>query len=237
MQITLFDWAPSPFSLKVRAVLEHKGLAYARKPVLQPANWLDLRRRGRIGKAPALDIDGRLFVDSTDIAHELERRFPSRRILPSDPRERALCHAIEEWADESLYFVGLYYQWQEPDGRRMVPQVFGRTLLGRLAYRFYLRRILNQVRGQGTGRKTPPHVLSDLDRHLDAIENLLAPGPFLLGEEPYLCDFAVFGQLTYLGRTPVGAKRLTARPRIQGYVAAMKGHREAPAGAVTGAAR
>ena len=28
-QIRLHDWAPSPFSFKVRAVLEYKGLAYS----------------------------------------------------------------------------------------------------------------------------------------------------------------------------------------------------------------
>jgi glutathione S-transferase len=134
MQIRLFDWAPSPFSLKVRAILEYKGISYARMSILQPGSWLELRRRGKIGKAPALEIEGRLFVDSTDIAYELERRFPSPPIIPAKPRERALCHALEEWSDESLYFVGLYYQWHDPEGRKMVPQVFGSSLYGRVMF-------------------------------------------------------------------------------------------------------
>ena len=75
MAIRLFDWGPSPFCLKVRAILDHKQVEYERRNVLGPA-LVELWRRGRIGKVPALEIDGALVCDSTDIAHELERRFP-----------------------------------------------------------------------------------------------------------------------------------------------------------------
>jgi len=222
MQIRLFDWAPSPFSLKVRALLEHKGISYARTSVLQPGKWLDVRRRGKVGKAPALEIDGRLFVDSTDIAYELERRFRSPPIIPAEPRERGLCHALEEWSDESLYFVGLYYQWHDPEGRKMVPQVFGSSLYGRVMYGFYLRRVLRQIQGQGTSRKPPEHVRSDLLRHLDVVSYLLQENPYLLGTQPYLCDFALLGQLVYLSRTPVGSRHLAEHAAIQHYLDRMK---------------
>lgn len=223
--IKLYDWAPSPFSLKVRAVLDYKNLAYVRVPILKATNLLKVLRQGKIGKAPALEVDGRLFVDSTDIAYELEARFPDPSIIPADPRQRALCHALEEWADESLYFVGLYFQWDDLEGRKMIPQVFGSGLYARAMYRFYLHRVRRQTKGQGTARKPVDHVRKDLDRHLDAIEHLVRPGPYLLGERPYLCDFAMLGQLTYLGRTPEGSRRLSARPAIQHYVQRLKAHR------------
>jgi glutathione S-transferase len=224
-KITLLDWAPSPFSLKVRTALEHKGLEYRRISVLNGRVRRDLVRRGKIGKVPALDIGGRLFVDSTDICHEIERRFPSPPLLPADARQRALCHALEDWADESLYFVGLYYQWFDAEGRRMVPAVFGRGPVGALLYRYFLRRILRQLWGQGTSRKTPEHVRADLARHLDAVDGLVAGGAFLLGEAPLLCDFALFGQLVYLGRTPVGGRALAERAAIQAYLARLKDRR------------
>lgn len=215
-QIKLYDWAASPFSFKVRAVLEYKGLAYTRSPMLGPA-LLDVRRRGKIGKAPALEIDGRLFVDSTDIVYELERRFPDPPVIPAAPRERALCHALEDWCDEALYFIGLYYQWYEPEGRKMVPAAFGRSLLGRVACLYYQRLLLKQIKGHGTSRKPAPHVHSDLQRNLTAIEALVEPGPFLLGDGPFLCDFALLGQLVYLARTPVGADILQQHPAIDRY--------------------
>jgi glutathione S-transferase len=232
MQLTLYDWPPSPFSLKVRAVLEYKGLAYDRVPIISPKHWRKVRAEGKVGKAPALLIDGKLFVDSTDICHELDRRAPEPSILPADPERRALCHAIEEWSDESLYFVGLYYQWLDPAGRAMVPAAFGRSLAGRLAYHFYLRRVLAQLKGQGTSRKTPEHVRSDLERHLDALCDLIGPdGGYLLDARPRLCDFAVFGQLAYLGRTPAGASALAGRTALNDYVKRMKSLKQDKSGA------
>ncbi len=107
----------------------------------------------------------------------------------------------------------------------MVPQAFGRSLYGRLMYLVYLRRILRQLHGQGTSRKPPAHVLADLRRHLEAIEGLVQSNRFVLGAQPHLCDFALFGQLVYLGRTPVGSRELRAHPAIEAYIARMKGLR------------
>ncbi len=228
----MYDWGPSPFCLKVRAILDYKRIAYQRVNALgRPI--LDVRRRGKIGKLPAVEIDGELVCDSTDIALELERRVPRPAILPADPRERALCHALEDWADESIYFVGLYFQWIDPAGLAMVPQAFGRGPLGKVAFEVFLRRIRRQVRGQGTSRKPDAHVRADLARHLDAAGALLAPGRFLLGEAPALCDFALMSQLVYLSRTPVGKPHIEERAPLVAYLAAMKALRAQGATATT----
>ena len=219
-QILFYDWPYSPFCMKVRAILDYKTVKYERVKPLGRA-IVAIRRRGRIGKVPAVEIDGELIVDSTDIAYELERRFPQRSIIPGGERERALCHALEDWADESLYFIGLYYRWYEEQGRKPIPAAFGKNLTGQLAYRFYLHRILNQIKGQGTLRKPPEHVLLDLSRHLDAVQALIDPGPYLLGDVPYLCDFALWGQLNYLRRTPGGGKAMVGRQPIERYTARM----------------
>jgi len=209
--VIFYDWPYSPFCMKVRAILDYKKIEY--RTVNPLAARADLRRRGT-GKVPAIQIDGRFVTDSTDIAYALDDRFPDPPLLPDGRRERALCHAIEDWADESLYFIGLYYRWYDQAGRREIPGKFGKSLKGRLIYRFYLGRILRQVRGQGTLRKSPEHVRRDLSRNLDAIEGLLTPGPFVLGKQPYLCDFALWGQLEYLRRTPAGGRALKGHDRI-----------------------
>lgn len=218
--IVFYDWPYSPFCMKMRAILDYKGLQY--ETVNPLAHIREISRRGKVGKVPALEIDGELVVDSTDIAYALEGRFPHPPLLPKLAHERGLCHAIEEWADESLYFTGLYYRWFEAEGRKPVAQVFGKSLKGRLAYRVYLRRILGQLRGQGTSRKPPEHVARDLERHLDAVEALTMPGPYVLGDRPYLCDFAIWGQLNYLNRTPVGAAAIRKRPAIESFIERMK---------------
>ena len=206
--------------MKVRAILDYKRVQYERVVPLG-STMVSLRRRGKTGKVPAVEIDGELIVDSTDIAYALDDRFPDPPLLPTDARERGLCHALEDWADESLYFIGLYYRWFEAEGRKAIPAAFGKSVSGRILYRYYLRMMLAQIRGQGTLRKTPEHVRRDLERHLDAIEGMLAARPYLLGDRPYLCDFALWGQLNYLNRTPVGGQAIRPRQAIGSYIVRM----------------
>ena len=213
--IVFYDWPYSPFCMKVRAILEYKGADY--RSVNQLSARRTLARRGT-GKVPAVEIEGAFVTDSTDIAHAVEERFPEPPLLPSDPRERGICYAVEDWADESLYFLGLYYRWFENEGRKPIASAFGASLKGRLAYRHYLRLILRQLRGQGTLRKSPEHVQRDLERQLDAVEGLLTPGPYVLGERPYLCDFALWGQLNYLNRTPFGHAAIKQRRSITDFI-------------------
>lgn len=214
--IVFYDWPYSPFCMKVRAILDYKGIEY--RSVNPLKHLREIARRGKVGKLPALEIDGELIVDSTDIAYSLDKHFPEPPLLPHAVRERGLVHAIEDWADESLYFIGLYYRWFDSEGRKPVARVFGKSLRGRLLYRFYLRRILGQLRGQGTLRKPPEHVARDLDRHLNAVEGLLTPGPYVLGPKPYLCDFALWSQLNYLSLTPVGAALIGKRPILTAFI-------------------
>jgi glutathione S-transferase len=215
-KLVLYDFPTSPFCAKVRSVLMYQGASFETVDAMAPRNWLALRRDGT-GKAPALAIDGLRVADSTDICHALDALFPHCPVLPPEPRERALCHAIEEWCDESLYFVGLRLVWLDPANDRAVRGRFARGPAGWLAWRGYRRLIARQVRGQGTGRKSQPQLVVDLKRHLDAAEALLADRPFLLGQQPWLCDFALFGELRFLGFAPAGAAALAERPALLAF--------------------
>lgn len=226
MRLRLFDWGPSPFCLKVRAILDYKGVPYERVPALGPS-LAELWRRSGVRKVPALDIDGRMVVDSTEIAYEIERLFPQPSILPGDARLRGQAHILEDWADEALYFQGLYFQWIEPRGKPMVRKAFGNSPLGIAARVFYQRRIGSQVRGQGTARKSPEHVANDLRREFEALSALLRDQPFLLGTSPLLCDFAVNAQLVYLSRPPGSAEILREFEVLKAYGERMRSLRAA----------
>lgn len=216
--------------MKVRAVLNYKGVPYQRVAVLGPS-LMELLRRSNVRKVPALDIDGRLVVDSTDIAHEIERLFPQPAVVPADPYLNGLSHALEDWSDEALYFLGLYFQWIEPRGKPLVRKAFGATPLGVAARLFYQRRIAAQLRGHGTGRKSLNQITTDLRREFHALTALLAGQPYLLGQAPYLCDFAVNAQLIYLSRPPGSAEILREFGALGAYMERMKALRpQAPAG-------
>jgi glutathione S-transferase len=207
--------------MKVRAILAYKGVPYERVAVLGPS-LMELLRRSSVRKVPALDIDGRMIIDSTDISHEIERLFPEPAILPADPRLKGLSHALEDWSDEALYFLGLYFQWIEPRGRPMVRKAFGSSPLGMAARLFYQRRIKAQLRGQGTGRKSHSQIAADLRREFSALAAMLADEPYLLGQRPYLCDFAVNAQLVYLSRPPGSAEILREFAVLSTYMERMK---------------
>ena len=102
--IVLHQFEISPFCDKVRRILHVKRIPYEVREVPPSRALTDVRRVNRIGKLPAIEDDGRVIADSTDIAHHLEERFPDPPLLPKHPLERALVHVLEDWADESLYY-------------------------------------------------------------------------------------------------------------------------------------
>jgi glutathione S-transferase len=222
MTYRLYDFAASPFCIKVRAILDYKGVEFERINTAG-SGMLELRKRGKIGKVPALDIDGELICDSTDIAHELERRHPEPPILPEDPRNLALCHALEDWSDESLYWSGVYYRWVDPEGRAGASTIFPKGFFGQAVIPAVIsRKARQQLEGQGTGRKSAEHIARDLQRQLGCLSQLLTNRDYLLEDTPMLCDFAVCGQLVYLRRTPHGARELEGHPDIVAFVERMR---------------
>lgn len=228
MHLRLYDFSASPFCIKVRSILDHKKLGYERIDASNPSVMLSLKRKGGIGKVPALEIGNRLVCDSTNIAYAIEELAPEPPLVPSDPIMRAHCHLLEDWADESLYWLGVYFRWWDPAGRAGAPAIFPKGFMGKSVVPRIVERVARkQLIGQGTGRKPPETVAADLDRSLDHLKLLLGANPFLLGDRPWLCDFAVNGQLVYLSRTPHGRLSIDARPELGAYLERMKALRSA----------
>jgi glutathione S-transferase len=196
VRLRLFGRAPSPFCMKVRAILDCKGVQCERAAVLGPS-LMELLRRSGIRKVPAI------------------------------ARLRDFSHALEDWSDEALCFLGLYFQWVEPRGKPMVRRAFGATPLGVAARLFHRRRIAAQLRGQGTGRKSLAHITADLRRGFESLAAMLADQPFLPGDKPYLCDFAVNAQLVYMSRPPGSAEVLREHGALSACMECMKSLRPA----------
>jgi len=93
-----------PFShncVKVRHVLDLKGIPYETtniNPLWRP----DVMRASGQFLVPALVDDGRAIAGSTQILLHLEERHPEPPLLPADPRERAECLLLMDWADETF---------------------------------------------------------------------------------------------------------------------------------------
>jgi glutathione S-transferase len=74
------------------------------------------------------------------------------------------------------------------------------------------------LRSQGLGRRPLDVVLSDLDRHLDALTGWLGDGTWLVGDRISLADISVFAQLDCINGTREGEERISARPRLREWM-------------------
>ena len=97
--LTLF-FCPGACSLASHIGLEETGIAYEAKPILLPKgqqrteDYLKINPRGKV---PALSVDGKILVENTAILTYLARRFPEKKLMPSDPAEEARCIGTMCW--------------------------------------------------------------------------------------------------------------------------------------------
>lgn len=220
--ITLYQFEISPFCDKIRRVLHVKGLPYEVREVPLAETLTTVRRVNKAAKLPSLDHDGELVVDSTDIARFLEAKYPDPALLPSEPRERALCHVLEDWADESLYFyeATMRFTWPE-NAARWVPELTRSepAWLRPLTAPIVPLAVRNTVRAQGVGRKSRDQILRDVRAHAAAVDGLLAGGDWLAGRALSLADIAVFAQLFCIRGTPEGARIVDEHPAVVSWMA------------------
>ena len=195
--IILHQFASSPFTEKVTRILTYKNLDYQ----VEEINRLKAKKYSHVspfGKFPALLIDNQPVCDSTDIAYELDRRFPEKKIIPDDPEQRSLVHIIEDWADESLYFYEMTMRISWENNARSTLRKIKHTLPP-LPEWFLVKLMLKKsgelTRAQGLGRKTKQQIIADAERHFAAINARLENSDWLVGTTPTLADFAVIGQL------------------------------------------
>jgi len=214
--VVLHQWEISPFCRKVRKVLALKGVAY------RTVEYNGLRARGAArlspaGKLPVLDYDGERIQDSSAICDFLDGKHPSPALVPADPEARALAHVLEDWADESLYFVEVYLRFAIPE---VLPTAIDLLCAGRprweraifaLAAPSTLRK---KLRAQGTGKLPRDRVEQIFTAHLERIDTLLARTGWLAGSACTIADIAVGSQLEEVRRTSHLAPRIDGTPRV-----------------------
>ena len=200
--ITLYQFATSPFTEKVRRALNYKGIAFdvhevARAKVGEGA-YKDV---SPTGKFPVIVDDGQVVWDSTDIIFHLESKHPGPNLVPSDPWEAATAHAIEEWADESLYFYEMTMRLSWEHNLEAALDEFAESMPGvpkPQLKTMILNGVAQLTQAQGVGRKPRDQVVGDVERHLGALNALLKGRDWVVGDALSYADLAVIGQLNAL---------------------------------------
>ena len=224
----------SPYTRKMLAVLRYRRIAYR---FLLPS---DAAKVGMPQARPALlptfylpDGDGvtQAVTDSTPLIRRLEREHAGRSVIPTDPALAFLDELIEDYADEWLTKAMFHYRWSYAadiaKAGKMLPAWRGFSIPDEeLAARGKMvsERQIGRLRYVGSNPTTGPVIEAGYRRFLQAFEAHLTVQPYILGQRPSSCDFAVFGQLTQLAEfdpTPM-ALTLEIAPRVTAWVGIME---------------
>jgi len=204
----------SPFCCKVQAALKLRGLDFKTHDTMFAA------MANEFGQLPLLDWDSEKLNDSSTILRALDNRVPSDRpFFPGDPEVLLW----EDWADESLYWYGMYAKFHDDEGwARIGPLVTGMLPLPirPVAPMLVRRRMRALLHAHGLLRRDRQNVETELDRHLDMIDRRLESHPYLCGAHPTAADCSVVGILAQpnLAETQFLGKRISARPRVADYL-------------------
>lgn len=205
--LELYQFELSQYSEKVRLILDYKQLPYRKIEVTPGIGQVELFRMTSQRQVPVLKDGDRVVADSTEIAKYLDRQYPDRPIIPTDPQERGLCLLIEEWADESIGIKSRKALF----GAISQDQIFRKSLLPTTTPDLLKNLVevipsdLLKVLGFGVGYspEVVKSAITDLKQDLEALSLLLTDRPYLVGDQPTLADLAVAG-LSMLIKFPNG---------------------------------
>ncbi|WP_309744421.1 glutathione S-transferase family protein [Chamaesiphon sp. OTE_20_metabat_361] len=206
--LELYQFELSHFSEKVRLVLDYKGLAYRKIEVMPGMGQLDLFRMSGQRQVPVLKDGNKIVADSTAIALYLDKTYPDRPIIPTNPQQKATCLLLEQWADDSIGVKGrsiLLESLKSSSLRTSIlpagtPDIF-KNLVGSIPTEAI------DLLGLGVGL-TPDSIKAakaEMHRSLESICMLLAQNScaYLIGDTPTLADLTVAG-LSLLLKIPTG---------------------------------
>ncbi len=205
--LELYQFELSHYSEKVRFILDYKGLEYRKVEVTPGIGQVELFQMSGKRQVPVLKDGSETIADSTAIAEYLEKKYPEKPIIPSDPKLKGLCLQMEQWADDSIglnarkALIGAMSKNQNLRTAALpnsTPDIV-KTLVGAIPGDF--------LSALGFGVGVGPDAVKDaedaLKRSLTALTLILMEQPYLVGDTPTLADFAVAGLTLYV-KFPTG---------------------------------
>lgn len=207
----LLGWDVSPYTAKVRSYLNYKNIPYD----YRPPSALALSRKvqpavGKIIMPTVFRPDGVVLQDSSYIIDVYEMENRSKPVLPATPKHAFVSMMLELFADDWLPMASLHYRWNYKGNLPFIIGEFGKNALPYFPG-FIQRIVAKQFAGKMSGylpilgitKKMEPklerateNILSLLDKHFERYT-------FLLGGQPTIGDFALYGQLyAHMHRDP-----------------------------------
>ena len=206
--LELYQFELSHYCEKVRLILDYKGLEYRKLEVTPGVGQIEVFRMSGQRQVPVLKDGETVIADSTEIAFYLDRKYPEKPIIPTDPLARGECLLMEGWADESLGLKGrraLLGGFKQSQSLRnaILPQNvpdFWKNLLSNVPNQFL--DLLGT--GIGLGAEGIKEAHRGLKQDLEALSLILEHRPYLVGDQITLADLTVAALSLYL-KFPAGS--------------------------------
>ncbi len=194
--LELYQFKHSPFCLKVRLGLNAKKLSYRIIEIQPGVGQVNIFRLSGQKKLPVLKDGENVISDSTSIIEYLENITKESPLIPNNPKEAAIAHVIEDWADTTLakaVRLELIKAVATDSSLReaLLPEDSPRSLkslVKTLPFDFIngITEVIHQNESQ------------NLIKSLDKISNLISSNEYLVGDGLSIADIAVSAQLSFL---------------------------------------
>ncbi|MCC2981086.1 glutathione S-transferase family protein [Sphingomonas sp. IC4-52] len=220
-QVILYGAPHSLYTGKTRSYLRKQGIAYVERAA-------DPRFRAEIvpaiGRAiiPVVALpDGTIVQDTADILDHFERAGVRVSAYPAGPRQRILAHIAELYAVVVLTRHAMHYRWSYAgEQERFLIYAFAGGSGDTDAVMARMRSYLPML---GVTPATIAAIEESYLSLLDLLEAHFAAHPYLLGGQPSIGDYGLFGPLfAHLGRDPAPADIMKRRaPKVFRWVERM----------------
>lgn len=228
----LLGWDVSPYTAKVRSYFNYKNIPYD----YRPPNALTLSRKvqpavGKIIMPTVFRPDGVVLQDSSHIidVYEMEKRI--KPVFPATPKQAFASMIVELFADDWLPMASLHYRWNYKGNLSFIIGEFGKNALPYFPG-FIQRAVAKQFAGKMSGylpilgitKKMEPKLEVAVEKILSLLDEHFSAYKFLLGGQPTIGDFALYGQLyAHLHRDPEPVDLIKKHENLYTWLMAMHG--------------
>ena len=162
--VVLWHIELSHYNEKARWALDYKSIAHELRVPMPGLHGARARvlTRGKHGRLPVIELEGRRIGDSTAIIAALEAYQPDPALYPADPAQKARALELEDFFDEQLAPQMRRSVWQHvlQDTDAIADSLFGDRAPGRARFlratapvvRPFVRRRLRRLGGVRRGR-------------------------------------------------------------------------------------
>ena len=190
--IVLHQYAESPFSEKVRALLGYKGVSYqaVEIPMIMPRpDTIPLT--GGYRKTPVMQIGADVYCDTAIICRVIDEIYPENTIYPEE--RLGMINTVAHWTDTFFFKVCVAIAFQ-PKAAATNPLFKDDSATSAfMADRAEFSKGSSEL---GMPFETAePHFISHLNQ-LD--QQLSVGGPFLFGDEPSIADFSTYHNVWFI---------------------------------------